>query len=219
MKFEIEVSALRRLIGATIRSISTDETREALNSLYLELGERTLTAVSSDGHRLAKFAVNVDGIEPGSCLISRYTVLDLQRAIKKLTVGIVSFDSSDRSIHVAPSNTTFIFSDRSDYEFPPYEQVMPTMDPEREGLRWMNLNASYLADAGAAFVDASEMSIKREPGLRIEFVGELEATRITNPHVPELVIVLMPMRLDGPGYPALKPAAKPAGVLRLVTKA
>jgi DNA polymerase III sliding clamp (beta) subunit (PCNA family) len=224
MKVELSVQEMRRIIGATIRSISKDESRQALNSLYLSLDGDTLIAASSDGHRLAKYVRKLDGAtegekrESGSCLVSRYTVEEVQRQIKKMTVGVVRIDSATRSIDIAPSNVRFLYADRSECTFPPIDAVIPTIDEERPGLRWIGIDTRYLADAAAAFRDVLEMKRTEEPAMCVEPTGaELDPIRLTEEGAPELVIVLMPMRVRDPGYPAIKPAPKPASALRLVS--
>jgi hypothetical protein len=222
MKLEISVQELRRIIGATIRSISKDEKRAALNSLYLSLDGDMLTAASTDGHRLAKYTRKLDDGAPGSrakgsCLISRYTVEQVQRQIKKMTVGLVTIDTTKRTIDIAPSNVRFIYADRDEVEFPPLDAVIPNIDTERDGLRWFCLSTTYLAEAGAAFADVLELRKSREPAVRVEMTGgQLDPVLLTEAGAPELVIVLMPQRADEPGYPARKPDPKPATVLRLV---
>lgn len=56
MKLEIGVDIMRRILGGTIRTISKDETRQALSCLYIEASGVGLTAVSTDGHRLARYS-------------------------------------------------------------------------------------------------------------------------------------------------------------------
>jgi DNA polymerase III sliding clamp (beta) subunit (PCNA family) len=223
MKLELGVQELRRIIGATFRSISKDESREAMNSLYLSLDGDNLTAASTDGHRLARYTRKLDAATPGevresgSCLISRYAVEQVQRQIKRMTVGIVTIDTAKRTIDIAPSNVRFIYADRTEFEFPSIDAVIPAIDTERDGLRWFCLSTRYLAEAGAAFADVLELKKTSEPSVRVEMTGgELDPVLLTEAGAPELVIVLMPQRTDEPGYPARKPEPKPAALLRLV---
>ena len=52
--FDIEATSLSRLIDKTLFSVSTEETRYYLNGIYLHFSDTTnLTAVATDGHRLA----------------------------------------------------------------------------------------------------------------------------------------------------------------------
>lgn len=223
MKLEISVPELRRIIGATIRTISKDESREAINSLYLSLDGDTLTAASTDGHRLAKYTRKLEAPmggetrESGTCLISRYTIEEVQRLIKKMAVGVVRIDTTTREIFIAPKNVRFLYPDRSECTFPPIERVIPEIDEERNGLRWMCVSTKYLAEAAAAFSDALELKKGDEPAMCVQLGhGELDPMLVTVPDSPELVIVLMPMRTREPGYPAVKPAPK-KGALRIAS--
>jgi DNA polymerase III sliding clamp (beta) subunit (PCNA family) len=204
MKFEISAPEMARLLGGTHRSICKDVTREQLCRLMLSVDGEQLIAVATDGHRLAKYATKClpHTDTPDTCLISLAVVKDLYRAIKKMKGGVVIVDTSDRSIRVsggAKGGFVFNYPAHDGVIFPPYRQVIPQMEGDREGVRYMAVNPVYLADAGAAFSDASSDGWK-EPTLRMEFGGELDPILLTDPQTPELTMVVMPMRIGSPGY-------------------
>ena len=58
---ELELDLLSALIVGTHFSISTDETRAALNSAFFEWDGDRVRMVTTDGHRLSKMEVQVKG--------------------------------------------------------------------------------------------------------------------------------------------------------------
>ena len=203
MMIELSIDEAKRLLGGTVRSISRDETRRALNSLLLECNGLGVVAVSSDGHRLARFTLlpmSVPTNEAGSVLLPLAIVLDVQKAIKKhgkyAGVGWVRIDTATRTVSVS-TGVSFTYPDHDGVEFPPYRQVIPTYELGRPGRRFIGINADYLTDAQAAFHDACGT----RGGVTLEF-GESELDPITvrgsDRLGSDLLIVVMPMRTDEP---------------------
>ena len=86
--FEIPARTLAQLIDATRFAISTEETRYYLNGIYFHIqtteDSSMLTAVATDGHRLARMQVeapqgshSIPGI-----IIPRKTALELKKLIE-----------------------------------------------------------------------------------------------------------------------------------------
>ena len=130
--FKLHSEELRNLIDRTRFAISTEETRYYLNGIYLHAtkadggGPEVLRGVATDGHRLARFEVELpDGAAkmPG-VIIPRKTVNELRKLI----------DESEAGITVSLSNTRIRFSFDStvlsskliDGTFPDYERVIPS---------------------------------------------------------------------------------------------
>lgn len=222
MIIELSVDEMKRLIGATIRTISTDETRRALNCLCLEASGIALTALSTDGHRLARYALSpleVPTTESGAVLIPLSIVKDLQRAIKKEKVGTVTIDTGKIgaetvAIEVRPAGVSFRFPKRADdVQFPPWRQILPKHDQDRAGVRWVGVNAYYLADAQEAFNDAT--AGRHSLGcVQVEFGGELDPMVVSSDTCRNLTIIVMPARVK-PDYPAVRPEPEPADVANL----
>src|SRR4029078_11769196 len=121
---------LKRLIDKTRFAISTEETRFYLNGIYLhatkERKESALRAVATDGHRLARFELELpDGASdmPG-IIVPRKTVTELRRLL----------DDADGAIKTALSDTKIQFtfggveltSKLIDGTFPDYQRVIPS---------------------------------------------------------------------------------------------
>lgn len=128
--FTIPAAELRHLIDRTKFAMSTEETRYYLNGIYIHAveieGVKTLRAVATDGHRLARFEMPLpEGSEgmPG-VIIPRKTINELRKLLDEAADSI--------RVNLSESKIRFSFdhidltSKLIDGTFPNYEQVIPT---------------------------------------------------------------------------------------------
>jgi DNA polymerase-3 subunit beta len=127
--FALPALVLRGLIDRTRFAISTEETRYYLNGIYLHAavadGARTLRAVATDGHRLARVEEPLpEGAEtiPG-VIIPRKTVNELRKLLEEES-GSVEVGLSDTRIQFKLGTVT-LTSKLIDGTFPEYERVIP----------------------------------------------------------------------------------------------
>ena len=127
--FSLPALVLRGLIDRTRFAISTEETRYYLNGIYLHAavadGSRTLRAVATDGHRLARVEEPLpEGAEtiPG-VIIPRKTVNELRKLLEEES-GNVEVGLSDTRIQFKLGTVT-LTSKLIDGTFPEYERVIP----------------------------------------------------------------------------------------------
>ena len=127
--FHLPALVLRGLIDRTRFAISTEETRYYLNGIYLHAavadGSRTLRAVATDGHRLARVEEPLpEGAEtiPG-VIIPRKTVNELRKLLDEES-GSVEIGLSDTRIQFKLGTVT-LTSKLIDGTFPEYERVIP----------------------------------------------------------------------------------------------
>jgi len=127
--FSLPALVLRGLIDRTRFAISTEETRYYLNGIYLHAGvadgTRTLRAVATDGHRLARVEEPLpEGAEtiPG-VIIPRKTVNELRKLLEEES-GSVEVGLSDTRIQFKLGTVT-LTSKLIDGTFPEYERVIP----------------------------------------------------------------------------------------------
>ena len=132
--FAIPAPALRRLFDKSRFAISTEETRYYLNGVYLHIAEgegvRTLRAVATDGHRLARIDTELPmGAEdmPG-VIVPRKTVAELRRLLDGDEVIEVSV--SETKIRFRSGRLT-LTSKVIDGTFPDYSRVIPTQNRRR----------------------------------------------------------------------------------------
>ncbi|HEY1961535.1 MAG TPA: DNA polymerase III subunit beta, partial [Rhizomicrobium sp.] len=128
-KFRIASDDLKRLIDKTKFAISTEETRFYLNGIYLHAAKdgkaRTMRAVATDGHRLARFELDLpDGASdmPG-IIVPRKTVTELRRLLDD-TEDAIDVSLSDTKIQFVSSGIE-LTSKLIDGTFPDYQRVIP----------------------------------------------------------------------------------------------
>jgi len=128
-RFALPARALRGLIDRTRFAISTEETRYYLNGIYLHAaetaGQRTLRAVATDGHRLARVEEALPdgaGGMPG-VIIPRKTVNEVRKLLEEFT-GDAEIALSDTRIQFRAGPIT-LTSKLIDGTFPEYERVIP----------------------------------------------------------------------------------------------
>ncbi|MBB4658326.1 DNA polymerase III subunit beta [Parvularcula dongshanensis] len=127
--FTAPASDLRRLIDKTRFAMSQEETRYYLNGIYLhasdEAGQKSLRAVATDGHRLARLDAPLpEGADamPG-VIVPRKAVLELRRLL----------DDAEDEVMVTVSASKIRFSSGDvvltskliDGTFPDYQRVIP----------------------------------------------------------------------------------------------
>jgi DNA polymerase-3 subunit beta len=128
---ELTVDTLAKLIHRTHFSISTDETRAHLNSALFECGDGVVRMVTTDGHRLSKMEIVVDGLKATTTmLIPLKAIGELRKLLDEVTD---SRDTTVVTITQTGPNAFFRlcgvqFSVKLiDAQFPPYEAVIPAV--------------------------------------------------------------------------------------------
>ena len=130
-KIELSAKTLGRLINCTHFSISTDETRAHLNSALFEGNEGKIKMVTTDGHRLSKMEIPVEGLEASTTmLLPLKAVTELRRLTDEV---VVVDDDAVLTISQTGPNAFFEIGDIQfsikliDAQFPPYDQVIPAL--------------------------------------------------------------------------------------------
>jgi DNA polymerase-3 subunit beta len=128
-RFRLSADDLIALIEKTRFAISTEETRFYLNGIYLHATKEkkpTLRAVATDGHRLARFELDLpDGAAgiPG-VIVPRKTVAELRRLLEDAE-GAIEIGLSDTKVQFT-FNGVELTSKLIDGSFPDYQRVIPT---------------------------------------------------------------------------------------------
>jgi DNA polymerase-3 subunit beta len=128
----IEVDVLRELIQKTYFSISGDETRAHLNSALFEWDGDVVRMVTTDGHRLSKMEVKVEGRQASATmLIPLKAILELRRLCDEILPeqgkegrAQIQITQSGSSAFFQGGGSTFSVK-LVDAQFPPYSQVIP----------------------------------------------------------------------------------------------
>jgi DNA polymerase-3 subunit beta len=122
---EIDAATFAEMIGKTIFSVSTDDTRHHLSGIFFECDGKLARMVSTDGHRLSKVE---RAIGDGPCLekgviIPRKGVMEIRRLIEGVT-GTCDVAFRENTIFVRAADVVLSVA-LVDAQFPPYDQVIP----------------------------------------------------------------------------------------------
>jgi DNA polymerase-3 subunit beta len=176
---ELELELLSKLIMRTHFSISTDETRAALNSALFEWDGDRVRMVTTDGHRLSKMELRVPGRQAtATMLIPLKAIGELRRlADEARAEGTKEGEAAKVSITQSGPNAFFVVGGTQfsvklvDAQFPPYSQVIPqTSDrairvpraPFADALRAVSLAASDRTGGVKLEVTSGAMRITSE---------------------------------------------------------
>jgi DNA polymerase III subunit beta len=134
-KFKVLATDLDGLIGQTGFSMATQDARHFLNGMFLEVSEKKLTVVATDGHRLSMSSAKVDNFveEPVSCIIPRKCITEIKRILttfKDNKENIVEFMVTEREIIIKIDGFT-VKSKLIEGNYPDYKKVFPDSLPHK----------------------------------------------------------------------------------------
>lgn len=134
---QIDISLLKKIIGATAFAVSTDELRPAMTGMLLQLSEKALRAVATDGHRLVRFSMtSLKGLKPIDDIIIPSKALSLLLKSPEEAQGIMTTNASHVQFEFGSTTLT---SRLIQEKYPNYESVIPldntkTLTIDREEL-------------------------------------------------------------------------------------
>lgn len=122
-KITLEQKELARIIDSVAFAVSMDDSRKTLQGILLSVKEGVLTAVSTDGKRLALIEAQIDSAsENGDIIVPLRTALEIKRLLSK--EGVVELGIDERSIRVQIGNTV-ILSKLIEGIYPNFRQIIP----------------------------------------------------------------------------------------------
>ena len=144
--------ALKRLIELTHFAMAHQDVRYYLNGLLLDIGDGTLRAVATDGHRLAIAEMAVDtGEAPQQIIVPRKGISELLRLLGSGDEA-VTIDVGSNTIQVSLPEVR-LTSKLIDGKFPDYRRVVPKEEDsdkvvvvDRELLRQSLARAAILSN-------------------------------------------------------------------------
>lgn len=159
---EVELSLsrqqLRKLLDDTAFSMANQDVRYYLNGLLFEVDNGTLTAVATDGHRLAMSTLALPAVagQQKQIIIPRKGVLEIMRLLAN-DEQLISLSLGQN--HIRLSDSSFSFSSKLiDGRFPDYRRVLP-----RNSTKLVTAHRSVLKDACTR---ASILSNEKYRGVR-----------------------------------------------------
>ncbi len=127
--FTIHSKQLTEIINKTSYAISNDETRMALNGIFLQEIDSKLRAVSTDGHRLAMFETD---LQQGNIEALINGIIIPKKGVGELKKLVDSFPESEITIQI---DDTFLYAKAGEQyvlsvrliakEYPKYQTVIP----------------------------------------------------------------------------------------------
>ena len=137
----IDANVLNEMISTVSFAVSRDDLKPALTGVYFKFEKETLTAVATDGHRLAKYVCNdfKAGQFQGEVIVPRkfldiLTAYNTKNESTQLWLG--------DSVFTASIGVDSIYTRIIDERFPDYQSVIPT-DNEKE----LSVNCADLLSA------------------------------------------------------------------------
>lgn len=125
LSIELSASALTNLLAKTAFAMAHQDARYYLNGTFLEFAGNKLTAVATDGHRLALSWVPLEQFNlQHKLILPRKAVMELQRLLIEET-GQIQIIVSDNFLQLTGQQFTFTTRLISG-NFPPYQRVIPT---------------------------------------------------------------------------------------------
>ena len=123
-EFSVSSAALQFLLDRTAFAMAQQDVRYFLNGLLLTMEEDCLTAVATDGHRLALAKVPLStGGHDKRVILPRKGVVELQRLLADCE-GDVMLALGDNHLRLSTHNLT-LTSKLIDGQFPDYQRVIP----------------------------------------------------------------------------------------------
>ncbi|AKJ63293.1 DNA polymerase III subunit beta [Kiritimatiella glycovorans] len=158
LRYEMDESVLRQMLEKTCYAASTDESRYILNGVLLSFKEEKLTAVATDGRRLAMLEQEVEfpASAEADYVIPTKTVHELIRTLGD--EGTLRIAATDKENQISfEYGQMLVVSKLIEGTFPNFRQVIPSESEERvaierEGLLDALKRASIVTDAQTASV-------------------------------------------------------------------
>jgi len=187
-EFEVEEGSIKKAFEKTAFAMAQQDVRYYLNGMLLEVDSRGICAVATDGHRLARFYLDLDlGFEERfSAIIPFKTVMEMRKQFRTVSSAAV--------LRVAEKTIQFVVGDTVttsklvDGRYPDYEKVIPvnlskTAVIDKEGLR-------------GALSRTAILSNEKYRGVRLSFEKGLLCLQAHNPEQEEAVEE-MELEFDG----------------------
>ena len=179
---KLEGDALSRLIARTAYAASTDEVRPQLNGVLVQGGDKQVTFVATDGHRLARAAHkgSYAGLGKDGVIVPNRALQAISRTAEEATSPIQIEIASGKnqagfSAQVGEYRVQ-IFTRLLEGPYPNYEQVIPKDNPRELAVRRQDLMEAV--DIVASHADNITRQVRfslRSGALEISSATELGA--------------------------------------------
>jgi DNA polymerase-3 subunit beta len=187
---EITLSSrvLKKAMEKTLYAMALQDVRYYLNGLLLDLDGAVLRTVSSDGHRLAVYEENLEGvsIEPRQAIIPRKGVLELYRLLGDQD-EIITLQLGANNIRVLMGGVVFS-AKLIEGRYPDFRRVMP-----RDITKIIHIDKDLFK---SALTRVAVLSTEKIKGVSLEVDGGVMKLQAQNPEHEEAEEELE-VRLEG----------------------
>ena len=174
--FNIEATTLADIITKTSFSMGYQDARHFLNGLYVDAIDGKLTAVATDGHRLALTNRSLESaIQTDACIIPRKCITELRKILTNYgnnSGNIVEISINSKNL-TAKIGDYVITSKLIEGKYPDYNKVFPSEVP--------NILTLEKASFKAALQRMSILSSEQYKGVKLSFNGSSLELSTTNP--------------------------------------
>lgn len=168
---------LKKAMEKTLFAMALQDVRYYLNGLLLDLDGSVFRTVSSDGHRLAVYEAELDGLPPEQrqVIVPRKGVLELYRLLGDQD-EIITLQISSNNIRVSLGSA--IFSAKLiEGRFPDFRRVMP-----KDITKVISLEKEILK---SALTRVAILSTEKVKGISLEVAGNTMKLQAQNPEHEE----------------------------------
>jgi len=190
---DIDQNTLKYLFEKTAFAMAHQDVRYYLNGLFLDVKPDGLTAVATDGHRLAKVeeVLSLDIDEEIQIILPRKTVSEMSRLLGNNVDEKIRIEISEKMFQ-ATLGDVLVASKLVDGRYPDYDRVVPptperTAYVDRDTLKQALFRTSILSNEkyrGVRFsLDQGELKLQAQNPEKEEAEEELEITYSQEPTV------------------------------------
>lgn len=127
--FQIGAKGLLEIVKQTFFAVSQDESKQVLNGIFIQLQQNHLSAVATDGYRLAKknYTLEQNFSDQSQMIIPAKAVSELSRVLPDEEHSVkIEFSKENISFHFENgSENIYLISKLIPGQFPDYKQVIP----------------------------------------------------------------------------------------------
>ncbi|NQY30864.1 MAG: DNA polymerase III subunit beta [Flavobacteriaceae bacterium] len=124
LEFNLNSGLLKDMISRTFFSVAQQDVRFYLNGLLMQIKDKKLFSVTTDGHRLSLFKSDIEeDIQDYEIIIPKKGINELQRLLDNDEIE-VEIHVTDKHLSVSSKGFTFI-SKLIEGKFPDYNDVLP----------------------------------------------------------------------------------------------
>ena len=120
---EVKCEVLKEMFRKVKYAASQDDTRHSLKSVFIEIKDKTISAVATDGRRLAKYEVSTEIDSDAEVLLPITAVEQVLPNIKGEGACKITLDKDKMTFNLG---SVIVYTKLVDDKYPNYRQIIPT---------------------------------------------------------------------------------------------